>query len=344
VTTLVTGGGGFLGGAIVRRLVERGDDVRTLQRGEYPKLRALGVECVRGDIADPEVVDRAVAGCDTVFHVAAKVEMWGPREPFRLANVVGTENVLAAMRRHGVRRLIFTSSPSVVHGGTDIEGADESLPYAEHYEAFYPETKAESERTVLAADGEDLSTVALRPHLIWGPGDTSLVPRIVERAKSGQLKLVGDGDNLVDTVYIDNAVDAHIAAAERLAPGAPCAGRAYFISNGDPRPISEIVNGFLAAAGLEPVTRSVPPGVAVVAGHVFETLHRFFPSPSGPRMTPFLARNLATSHWYDISAAERDLGYEPRVGIDEGMERLGEWLRSGKRSVGMTENRRASLG
>ncbi len=328
MTTLVTGGGGFLGGAIVRELVERGDDVRTLQRGEYPALRALGVECVRGDIADPELVDRAVAGCDTVFHVAAKVEMWGPREPFRLANVVGTENVLAAMRRHGVRRLIFTSSPSVVHGGTDIEGADESLPYAREFEAFYPETKAEAERLVLAADGDELATVALRPHLVWGPGDTNLVPKIIERARRGQLRLVGDGSNLVDTVYIDNAVDAHLAAADRLAPGASCAGRAYFISNDDPRPLKEIVNGFVIAAGLDPVERSVPLGVAVAAGWLFERLYRVAPSPDGPRMTRFLAQNLATAHWYDISAAKRDLGYQPRVSIDEGMERLRAWLRS----------------
>lgn len=327
MTTLVTGGGGFLGGAIVRRLVDRGDTVRTLQRGDYPELEALGVECVRGDIADPEVVDRAVAGCDAVFHVAAKVEMWGPREPFRLANVVGTDNVVAAMRRHRVRRLIFTSSPSVVHGGSDIEGADESLPYAEHYEAHYPETKAESERMVLAADGAELSTVALRPHLIWGPGDTNLLPPIVERARRGQLRLVGDGDNLVDTVYIDNAVDAHIAAAERLAPGAPCAGRAYFITNDDPRPVKEIINGFVTAAGLDPIERSVPVGVAMAAGWVFETLHRIAPTSGGPRMTRFLAQHLSTAHWYDISAAKRDLGYEPRVSIDEGMERLREWLR-----------------
>jgi nucleoside-diphosphate-sugar epimerase len=325
--SLVTGGGGFLGGALVRRLIDRGDRVRTLQRGDYPELGELGVDCVRGDIADPVAVDRAVSGCDRVFHVAAKVEMWGPVEPFRRVNVVGTGNIIEAMRRHGVGRLIFTSSPSVVHGGEDIAGADESLPYPDHYEAAYPATKAEAERMVLAADAGDLSTVALRPHLVWGPGDTNLVPRIVSRAKAGQLRLVGDGGNLVDTVYIDNAVDAHLLAADRLAPGAACAGRAYFISNGDPRPIRDIVNGFLAAAGLNPVEKSLPVGVAVMAGRIFEAMHRVVPSTAGPRMTPYLARNLATAHWYDISAARRDLGYEPVVGIDEGMERLRDWMR-----------------
>jgi nucleoside-diphosphate-sugar epimerase len=330
--SLVTGGGGFLGGAIVRRLMDRGDSVRTLQRGFYPELDSLGVECIRGDIADAEIVDRAVVGCDRVFHVAAKVEMWGPREPFRMANVVGTENILNTMRRHGVGKLIFTSSPSVVHGGDDIEGATESLPYPEHFEAAYPETKAEAERMVLTANAPELSTIALRPHLIWGPGDTTLVPTIVERARSGQLRLVGDGSNLIDTVYIDNAVDAHLLAAEKLAPDSDCAGRAYFITNDDPRPIREIINGFVAAAGLDPVEKTISVGMAVAAGRIFEALHRVFPSANGPRMTPFLARHLSTAHWYDISAAKEDLGYKAAVGIDEGMQRLREWFDSGVES------------
>ena len=324
--SLVTGGGGFLGGAIVRRLVSSGDSVRTLQRGDYPELGALGVECIRGDIADPEIVDAAVAGCDRIFHVAAKVEMWGPREPFRLANVVGTENLIQSMRRHEVRKLVFTSSPSVVHGGDNIEGATESLPYPEHFDAAYPETKAEAERLVLAANSPGLSTVSLRPHLIWGPRDTTLVPIIVDRARAGQLRLVGDGSNLIDTVYIDNAVDAHLLAADRLSPDSECAGRAYFITNDDPRPIRQIINGFVTAAGLPPVEKTISVGLAIAAGRVFEALHRVFPSPTGPRMTPFLARHLSTAHWYDISAAKRDLGYEATVGIDEGMERLREWF------------------
>lgn len=326
--TLVTGGGGFLGGAIVRRLVSSRDNVRTLQRGHYPDLDALGVECIRGDIADPEIVDLAVAGCDRVFHVAAKVEMWGPREPFRLANVVGTENLLQSMRRHGVGKLVFTSSPSVVHGGDNIEGATESLPYPDHFEAAYPETKAKAERLVLAANSPELSTVALRPHLIWGPDDTTLVAIIVNRARAGQLRLVGDGSNLIDTVYIDNAVDAHLLAAERLGPDSACAGRAYFITNDDPRPIREIINGFVSAAGLAPVEKTISVGMAVTAGRFFEALHRVFPSPTGPRMTPFLARHLSTAHWYDITAAKRDLGYEAAVGIDEGMVRLRQWFES----------------
>ena len=323
---LVTGGGGFLGGALVRRLVGEGATVRTLQRGVYPELGALGVEQIAGDIADPESVERAVAGSEVVFHVAAKVEMWGPYEPFYRANVIGTDNVLAAMRRHGAARLVFTSSPSVVHGRGDLAGVDESAPYPDRFEAAYPQTKAMAEMAVLAANDPDLATTALRPHLIWGPGDRNLVPQLIARARAGRLRFVGDGSNLVDTTYIDNAVDAHLQAAARLAPGAACAGRAYFISNGEPRPIREVVNGILGAAGLPPETRSVPLQAALAAGFVLEGLHRLRPSKNGPAMTRFIARNLATTHWYDISAARRDLGYEPKVSIAEGLERLREWF------------------
>ncbi len=323
---LVTGGGGFLGGSIVRRLVREGATVRTLQRGDYRQLAELGVEQIRGDVADPDVVDRAVAGADVVFHVAARVEMWGPFEPFYRTNVVGTENVLRAMRRHGVAKLVFTSSPSVVHGRRDLAGIDETVPYPEHFEAAYPQTKAMAEMAVLAANGPELATVALRPHLIWGPGDTNLVPQLVARARAGRLRFVGGGDNLVDTVYIDNAVDAHLLAAETLRAGAACCGRPYFISNGEPWPLKKIVNGILEAAGLPREERSVPLGVALAAGTIFEVVHAVRPKPAGPLMTRFIARNLATAHWYDISAARRDLGYEPRVGLDEGLEHLAGWF------------------
>lgn len=323
---LVTGGGGFLGGAIVRRLVERGDTVRCLQRGRYSSLDALGVEQIRGDIAEPLVVEQAVEGCEIVFHVAAKVDPWGAFEPFRRTNVVGTENVLAATRRHRVPKLVFTSTPSVVHRGGDLAGVDESEPYPEHFDAAYPQTKAMAEMAVLAANDDTLSTVALRPRLIWGPDDTNLVPQLVERAKSGRLRFVGGGENLVDTTYIDNAADAHLLAADRLAPGSACAGRPYFISNGEPWPLKKIINGILGAAGLPPEERSVPLGIAVAAGAVFETVERFVPFKNGPPMTRFIARNFAAAHWFDISAARRDLGYEPKISLDAGLERLHRWF------------------
>jgi nucleoside-diphosphate-sugar epimerase len=308
VKALVTGGSGFLGGAVVRCLVERGWAVRSFQRRHSPALAALGVEQRQGDLADAAAVEAAVAGCETVFHVAARAVLWGPPREFQATNVAGTANVLAACRRSGVRRLVFTSTPSVVHGGRHLEGIDESAPYAERFESPYPATKCAAEREVLAANGHELATVALRPHLIWGPGDPQLVARIVVRARAGRLWLVGDGSNLVDTTYLDNAAAAHILACERLRPGAPCAGRAYFITNGEPRPIVEILNRILAAAG------------------AVETVYRLLRLDGEPPLTRMLVRHLATAHWYDISAARRDLGYEPQISLDEGFERLREWF------------------
>ena len=319
---LVTGGGGFLGGVIVRLLRERGDDVRSFGRGAYPDLEAADVEVHRGDLADAAAVARAVEGMDVVFHVAALPGVWGPYQEYHRANVTGTENVLAACRRHEVRRLVYTSTPSVVQRGRNIEGGDESLPYASNFSTHYPRTKAVAERMVLAADSEHLSTVALRPHLIWGPGDNHLVPRIVARGRAGRLRLIGNRPNVVDTVYVDNAADAHLAAAHRLAPGAPCAGRAYFISNGEPLPLAEITNGILAAAGLPPVTKRIPVPVAIALGGLAELLYRGLRIRREPPLTRFVARQLSTSHWFDISAARRDLGYEPRVSIEEGLRRL----------------------
>ncbi len=323
---LVTGGGGFLGSAICRQLVARGDEVVSVARGDYPALAAAGVDTRRGDIAEPDVVHDAARGCDAVFHVAAKAGVWGPYESFRRVNVVGTDNVIAACTEFGIGRLVHTSTPSVVHAGDDIGGVDESAPYAEQFLTHYPETKAEAERRVLAANGPDLATVALRPHLIWGPGDAHFLPRILDRARRGRLALVGDGSNPVDTVYIDNAADAHVAALDRLGPGAACAGRAYFITNDDPRPVSEIINGILGAADLPPVTRSVSPSVAYAVGATLEVVYRLFGVTAEPPMTRFVARQLSTAHWYDIGAARRDLGYAPRVSVDEGFARLRTWL------------------
>ncbi len=326
---LVTGGGGFLGEAIVRRLLERGMAVRSFSRGAYPELEAVGVECFRGDLADAASVGAAAKGCDVVFHVGAKAGVWGSYSEYFDANVRGTGNVLAACAVHGVRRLIYTSSPSVVHGGEAIEGGDESLLYPDHFEAPYPETKAMAEQMVLAANGSELMTVALRPHLIWGPEDNHLVPKIVARARAGKLKLVGDGANLVDTVFIDNAAEAHLDAWDSLTPGAACCGKAYFITNGEPRPIKEIIDRMVGAAGLAPVEKSIPMGVAVVAGRTLELAHRLFAPSKEPMMTAFLARQLGTAHWFDISAARRDLGYEPAVSLDEGFKRLAEWFEAG---------------
>ncbi len=319
---LVTGGGGFLGLAIVRRLLAGDLVVRSFSRQDHPALRELGVEQHLGDLADPGAVGRAVAGCQVVFHVAAKPGIWGPYAEYHRVNVTGTENVLAACRQHAVARLVYTSSPSVVFDGRDMEGVDESAPYPSHFEAHYPHTKALAEQQVLRANDSHLATVALRPHLIWGPGDNHLLPRLAARARAGQLRRIGRQRKLIDTLHVDNAAEAHWLAAERLTPGSPLAGRAYFISQGEPREIWEMINALLAAAGAPPVQRSIPKSLAILLAWGCETVHRVTRNPNEPRLTRFVVQELCTAHWFDIGAARRDLGYQPGVTIADGLRRL----------------------
>jgi len=329
MNALVTGGGGFLGLAIVRALRAHGDTVRSLSRQEHPALRTLGAEHMRGDVADAAMVTEAALGCDIVFHVAAKAGIWGAYEDYHRANVLGTENVITACRQQGIRKLVHTSSPSVVFNGCDMEGVDESVPYPAHFEAHYPHTKALAEQLVLKANSPQLATVALRPHLIWGPGDNHLLPRLIARAKAGQLRRIGTQRKLVDTVFIENAAEAHLLAADALAPGAACAGKAYFTSNGEPVELWDMVNRMLAAAGLPPVTRSVPLPLAKAFAWGFETFARLTGSEQEPRLTRFVVGEMSTAHWFDISAAKRDFGYVPRVSTEEGLRRLAEHLKRG---------------
>lgn len=324
MTILVTGGGGFLGGAIIRKLIQQGHEVRSFTRSRYAWLDDIGVSQVHGDLADLSAVQAAVRGCDLVMHTAAKAGIWGKPEEFYQTNVVGTQNILAACQAEKITKLVYTSTPSVVHTGEDLENGNESLPYPEHFEADYPRTKAEAEQAVLAANGEHLATVALRPHLIWGPGDPHLVPRILARARAGKLRRIGTRDVKVDVTYIDNAADAHLLAAERIAPGSAIAGKAYFISNGEPIFLWEFLNQVLRDAGVPPVTRSVSPRLAKTLGSLLERFYRWFGLSGEPPMTRFVASQLSTSHWYDISAARRDLGYEPHVSIAQGLARLAQ--------------------
>ena len=329
---LVTGGGGFLGQTIVRQLVARGDSVRSLSRGDYPALKALGVKCVAGDIADRAVVNAAARGCEAVFHVAAKAGVWGRYDDYHRANVIGTENVIAACLSESVPKLIHTSSPSVVFDGRDEAGIDESAPYPSRYLAHYPQTKAMAERAVLAANGSmtasgyPLATVALRPHLIWGPGDNHLVPRLIERSRQGKLRRVGLGANLVDTVYVENAADAHLQAADALLPDSAVAGRAFFISNGEPLPLWNLIDRMLACAGEPPVTKSISASAAYWIGGAMELAYTLLGRTDEPPMTRFVARQLATSHWFKLDAARAAFGYAPRVTVEEGLVRLREWL------------------
>ncbi len=324
---LVTGGGGFLGKAIVKLLRQQGAEVRSFSRSEHPALTALGVEHCRGELADAAAVALAAQGCDIVYHVAAKAGVWGPYQEFYQANVVGTRNVIDACRSCGVRKLVYTSSPSVVFNGCDMEGVDESVPYPAQFESFYPQTKAEAERLVLAANGAELATVALRPHLIWGPEDNHLVPRILDRGAKGQLRRIGKRPCLVDTIYIDNAAWAHLQAAENLDIGSQVAGNAYFLAQGEPLPVWDVVDRILAAGGHPPVSGTIPPGLAYAIGWMLEKAYTLFNLKGEPRMTRFVAHELSTAHWFDLSAARQDFGYQPQVSFDEGMQRLSAWLK-----------------
>ena len=332
---LVTGGGGFLGGAIVQRLLREGHTVGSFSRGSYPELQKLGVEVLQGDLTDAEAVQEACRDCQIVFHVAAKAGIWGDDRTYYRTNVTGTENVIAACRNLGIPRLVYTSTPSVVFDGHDLEGVDERVPYAENYKAAYPATKATAEKMVLAANSETLGTVALRPHLIWGPGDTHLVPGIIARGRQGRLRRVGHTRKLVDFTYIENAAQAHLLAGDRLSPGSPIAGKAFFISQGEPVPLWDFINRILKAAHLPTVSRSISPASAYAAGWFCEILYRTLRLRGEPPITRFLAEELATSHWFNIAAAREELGYQPSVSVEEGLQQLERWL-SRETNLGLT--------
>lgn len=321
---MVTGAGGFLGLYLVEQLVARGDRVRAVARRPHARLTELGVETVLGDLRDAAFCTQACAGVEAVFHAAGKAGIWGPWREYYESNTLATRHVIAACRSAGVARLIYSSSPSVTFSGRDQAGVDESEPYPRRWLCHYPHSKALAEQEVLAANGTDgLATCALRPHLIWGPRDAHLIPRLLARARQGQLRRVGDGRNLIDTVYVENAAAAHLQAADKLALGSPVAGRAYFVSQGEPVNCWDWIDQVLALAGLSPVKKSISLRAAWTVGAALEAAHAAFFLRGEPRMTRFLAAQLALSHYFDLRRAREDFGYAPPVSLEEGMRRLG---------------------
>lgn len=325
---LLTGGGGYLGGAVARALLQRGDELVCLQRGDYPELKRPGITVIKGDLADRDCVIEAGRDCELVMHIAGLTGVWGAYEDYYRTNVIGTESILHACQVNTIHRLVYTSSPSVVFDGHDEENLDETAPYPARYLNHYQRTKAMAEHKVLAANSDGLSTVALRPHLIWGPGDPHLIGRVISRARSGRLRLARRHTNLVDTTYIDNAVAAHLAAADRIGTGADCAGKAYFISNGEPLPMSAIINRILDAAGMPAIDKTLPDNLLYAAGAISEWVYGLLGIKQEPLMTRFIARQLTCSHWYNLSAARRDLGYAPTVSIEQGMQKLEHYFKS----------------
>lgn len=323
MNVLVTGGAGFLGLYLTEQLAARGDRVRVLSRRPHPRLAELGVEWQQGDIRDPAACARACEGMGTVFHAAAIPGIWGPWNLFYETNTQGALHMLDACRQQGVARLVYTSSPSVIYDGGDHLGIDERQPYPSRYLCHYPHTKALAERAVLAANGENgLSTVALRPHLIWGPRDSQLVPRLIQRARSGRLRRVGDGTNMISMTYVENAAAAHLQAADALSPASPAAGRPYFINERTPVNLWKWIDELLGLAGLPPVKRHISAAAAYAVGAACEAIYHLARLHGEPPMTRFLAQQLSGSHYYDVGQAQCDFGFHPIVAVDEGMRRL----------------------
>jgi len=328
MTALVTGGGGFLGRYVVEQLLGRGDEVTVYARGTYPEIESLGARLIQGDLQDATTVEAACAGIDAVFHVASKTGYWGPWNEFYGANVIGTQNVIAACRSQDVPKLVYTSTPSVVFSTQPHIGCDESLPYPAKYLNNYSHTKAIAERAVIGANSQEgLLTVSLRPHLIVGPRDKHLVPRIVARIGTGQVPQVGDGTNIVDLTYVEDAARAHLLAVDALSPGSPVAGSVYFVSQDDPVNLWAWVNELLVALELPSVRKRIPQGIALAAGVALEAVYRTLPLKGEPRLTRFLASEMAMSHYYDISRAKRELGYKPQIGMSEATRRVADYLR-----------------
>lgn len=320
---LVTGGGGFLGSAICRQLAEQGHEVIAFQRRAADHLEPFGVHPIQGDITNSASLLAAASQCDAIIHTAGKAGVWGDPADYRRINVGGTENILKCCRQTGIRFLVHTSSPSVVHSGGDILGGDESIPIASHFSAPYPETKAEAEKQVVAANSESLNTCALRPHLIWGPGDPHILPRLAAKARGGSIALPAP-EKLIDTIFVENAAQAHVTALQELTGAARCAGKAYFVTNNEPLPQGEIISKLLAAIGIEVKIRAIPAGIAKAAGSVLETAWKTLGLRSEPPVTRFSVEQLATAHWFDTSAAEKDFGYVPKFSIEEGLKILAD--------------------
>ncbi len=325
----ITGGGGFIGLAIVRRLRQLNITVTVLGRHRYPAAEALGAVCLVGDIRDGDFLCQATAGCDTVFHVAAKAGIWGSWDDYFSINVSGTENVIAACAANHIANLIYTSTPSVVFNGHSLCGVDESTPYAAEPLCHYARTKIMAEILVLKANTPTMQTVALRPHLVWGPGDTNLIPRLLERGRQGSLRIIGNGNNKVDIAYIDNVVDAHLQAANNLEFVGSAAGQAYFISQGEPVRLWEWINDLFSRLSIPPVAREVSFRKAYRAGWLLEKVYGLLRLEREPKMTRFLAEQLAKSHWFSLAKARKELAYEPKVSTAEGMARLVDSIQGG---------------
>ena len=324
MNALVTGGGGFIGFALINELVRRNFNVTSFSRGDYPELRKLGVNTIRGDLSDPESVLQATGKTDIIFHVAAKAGINGAYREYYKTNVTGTENIINACKINKIKYLIYTSSASVVFDGKDIEGSDESSSYPIRPVSHYTATKALAEQLIFKADSPRLRTLSLRPHLVYGTGDNHLLPEIISKAANGTLRRIGKCSNLVDVSYIDNVVAAHINAAQAIIENPEVSGKAFFITNGEPVLLWDFIDLILQTSGLDPVKKRVPAWIATVIAHINQAFHRVLIKDQESVLTPFIVSELIRSHWFNISKSRKYLNYDPVISNSEGLRRMVE--------------------
>ena len=325
---LVTGASGFIGLYIAEQLAQRGDSVRAYCRSARPQFDQQGIEFFEGDIRDQDRVIQAAQGCDLVFHVAGTTGLWGPWKHFYDINTLGTEHVVNACYQHQISRLVYTSSPSVIFDGTPHKNLNEELPYPQRHLCHYSHTKALGEQIALKANESGrLLTAAIRPHLVWGPRDENLIPRICAQAKAGQIRQIGDGENLISVSYVENVASAHLQLADALKDDSPTAGQAYFINDPEPVYLWKWLNSLLTTAGISPVTNRISMRTSQLMGTLFESLYSLFRLKGEPAMTRFLAAQLSQSHYYSIEKAQQDFNYQPIVTVEEGLKRLEPELR-----------------
>lgn len=320
---LVTGAGGFLGSHLTRALLKRNIEVHTLGRNHYPQIDLAGVTQFQGDIRIKDDVRRALQGCEGVFHVAGHVGIWGDPKSFESINVEGTRTIIAEMKNLGIKHMVFTSSPSVVFGNSDLEGVDESTPYPAHYLAEYPRTKAEAEKLVMSSASADFKVVGLRPHLIYGREDQNLFPRVLARAREDKLRIIGHGKNKVDIIHIDNAVHAHLCAWDALLNGRDVSGKSYFVANEEPVYLWKFVNQVLELNNIRPVYKHVPLWFTYMLASIFELFYRAIGRyQAEPPLTRFQVLQMAKSHYFSHKKAQEELGYHPIVSFKDSLKEL----------------------
>ncbi len=317
---LVTGGGGFIGMSLIDALIKRKYEVSSFSRKTYAELEQKGVHQIVGDISNKENVMDACEGKGAVFHIAAKVKLWGKYNDFYSTNVMGTEHIIDACLANGIKYLVFTSSASVVFNGDNIEGSNESLPYPKHAVSNYTATKALAEQKVLAANNSSLQTISLRPHIVWGPGDNHIIPGILQRAKKGRLWQIGSNSKYISTTYISNYTDAQLLALDALINNKNIAGEAFFITNGEPIKLWDFINAILTANDYNVIDKQISKRIALVIAWIMETINKVTFSGKEPVLTRFAVKELCTSHWFDISKARNRLSYNPEISLKEGLK------------------------